>query len=90
MHNNHEFTVMNIGIHSVILKIPPCSGFECDILLPGIIPLLLVCMFCFKTHEGALFFQAKQRVDVLHLQLQNLLYEVLHLQKEISKCLEFK
>uniref|UniRef100_A0A671VWZ6 THO complex 5 n=1 Tax=Sparus aurata TaxID=8175 RepID=A0A671VWZ6_SPAAU len=33
---------------------------------------------------------AKQRVDVLHLQLQNLLYEVLHLQKEISKCLEFK
>lgn len=34
--------------------------------------------------------QAKQRVDVLHLQLQNLLYEVLHLQKEISKCLEFK
>ncbi|KAK6313250.1 THO complex subunit 5 homolog isoform X1 [Coregonus clupeaformis] len=36
------------------------------------------------THEG------KQRVDVLHLQLQNLLYEVMHLQKEISKCLEFK
>uniref|UniRef100_A0AAQ5ZBA8 THO complex subunit 5 homolog n=1 Tax=Amphiprion ocellaris TaxID=80972 RepID=A0AAQ5ZBA8_AMPOC len=33
---------------------------------------------------------AKQRVDVLHLQLQNLLYEVMHLQKEISKCLEFK
>ncbi|CAB1322051.1 unnamed protein product [Coregonus sp. 'balchen'] len=32
----------------------------------------------------------KQRVDVLHLQLQNLLYEVMHLQKEISKCLEFK
>uniref|UniRef100_A0A8C7Q8P2 THO complex subunit 5 homolog n=1 Tax=Oncorhynchus mykiss TaxID=8022 RepID=A0A8C7Q8P2_ONCMY len=37
-----------------------------------------------QTHEG------KQRVDVLHLQLQNLLYEVMHLQKEISKCLEFK
>lgn len=37
-----------------------------------------------QTHE------AKQKVDVLHLQLQNLLYEVLHLQKEISKCLEFK
>ncbi|TRY97050.1 hypothetical protein DNTS_001458 [Danionella cerebrum] len=32
----------------------------------------------------------KQRVDVLHLQLQNLLYEVMHLQKEIGKCLEFK
>uniref|UniRef100_A0A673MXE7 THO complex 5 n=1 Tax=Sinocyclocheilus rhinocerous TaxID=307959 RepID=A0A673MXE7_9TELE len=37
-----------------------------------------------QTHE------AKQRVDVLHLQLQNLLYEVMHLQKEINKCLEFK
>lgn len=37
-----------------------------------------------QTHE------AKQKVDVLHLQLQNLLYEVMHLQKEISKCLEFK
>jgi THO complex subunit 5 len=37
-----------------------------------------------------LYFQAKQKVDVLHLQLQNLLYEVMHLQKEISKCLEFK
>ncbi|AWP06999.1 putative THO complex subunit 5 -like [Scophthalmus maximus] len=37
-----------------------------------------------QTHD------AKQRVDVLHLQLQNLLYEVMHLQKEISKCLEFK
>lgn len=35
-------------------------------------------------------YEAKQKVDVLHLQLQNLLYEVLHLQKEISKCLEFK
>lgn len=34
--------------------------------------------------------QAKQKVDVLHLQLQNLLYEVMHLQKEIGKCLEFK
>ncbi|XP_066545545.1 THO complex subunit 5 homolog [Amia ocellicauda] len=37
-----------------------------------------------QTHE------AKQKVDALHLQLQNLLYEVMHLQKEISKCLEFK
>ncbi|KAF4081453.1 hypothetical protein AMELA_G00161530 [Ameiurus melas] len=37
-----------------------------------------------QTHE------AKQKVDVLHLQLQNLLYEVMHLQKEIGKCLEFK
>lgn len=37
-----------------------------------------------QTHE------AKQRVDALHLQLQNLLYEVMHLQKEINKCLEFK
>ncbi|XP_019619775.1 PREDICTED: THO complex subunit 5 homolog isoform X4 [Branchiostoma belcheri] len=36
------------------------------------------------THEH------KQKVDSYHLQLQNLLYEVLHLQKEITKCLEFK
>ncbi|XP_077691563.1 THO complex subunit 5 isoform X2 [Eretmochelys imbricata] len=33
---------------------------------------------------------AKQKVDAYHLQLQNLLYEVMHLQKEITKCLEFK
>lgn len=32
----------------------------------------------------------KQKVDGLHLQLQNLLYEVMHLQKEIKKCLEFE
>ncbi|XP_053558159.1 THO complex subunit 5 homolog isoform X2 [Bombina bombina] len=37
-----------------------------------------------QTHE------AKQKVDAHHLQLQNLLYEVMHLQKEITKCLEFK
>ncbi|EHB17555.1 THO complex subunit 5-like protein [Heterocephalus glaber] len=37
-----------------------------------------------QTHE------AKQKVDAYHLQLQNLLYDVMHLQKEITKCLEFK
>ncbi|EDO39880.1 predicted protein [Nematostella vectensis] len=37
-----------------------------------------------NTHE------AKQKVDGLHLQLQNLLYEAMHLKKEITKCLEFK
>lgn len=37
-----------------------------------------------QTHES------KQKVDAYHLQLQNLLYEVMHLQKEITKCLEFK
>ena len=37
-----------------------------------------------QTHE------AMQKVDACHLQLQNLLYEVIHLQKEITKCLEFK
>ncbi|KAG8455654.1 hypothetical protein GDO86_001733 [Hymenochirus boettgeri] len=37
-----------------------------------------------QTHE------AKLKVDAYHLQLQNLLYEVMHLQKEITKCLEFK
>ncbi|ESO84659.1 hypothetical protein LOTGIDRAFT_236170 [Lottia gigantea] len=34
--------------------------------------------------------EAKQRIDKYHLQLQNLLYEAMHLQKEINKCLEFK
>lgn len=33
---------------------------------------------------------AKQRIDHYHLQLQNLLYEIMHLEKEITKCLEFK
>jgi len=32
---------------------------------------------------------AKQKVDQQHLKLQNLLYEVMHLQKEIGKCLQF-
>jgi len=32
----------------------------------------------------------RQQVDSYHLQLQNLLYEVLHLEKEVSKCLQFK
>ncbi|GFR17877.1 THO complex subunit 5 homolog [Trichonephila clavata] len=34
--------------------------------------------------------ERKQKVDALHLQYQNLLYEVTHLQKEVTKCLEFK
>ncbi len=34
--------------------------------------------------------EAKLNVDALHLQLQNLLYEVMHLQKEINKCQQFK
>ncbi|QQP42471.1 Uncharacterized protein FKW44_017154, partial [Caligus rogercresseyi] len=33
--------------------------------------------------------QAKQRVDTFHLQLQNLKYEVMHLQKE-TKCRQFR
>ncbi|XP_069134404.1 THO complex subunit 5 homolog [Argopecten irradians] len=34
--------------------------------------------------------EAKQRIDQYHLQLQNLLYETMHLEKEITRCLEFK
>ncbi|RWS14647.1 THO complex subunit 5-like protein [Dinothrombium tinctorium] len=37
-----------------------------------------------------LVFDTKSKVDIKHLQQQNLLYEVMYLQKEISKCLEFK
>jgi len=31
-----------------------------------------------------------QRVDTFHLQLQNLRYEVMHLEKEMTKCLQFR
>ena len=34
--------------------------------------------------------RVKGQVDSQHLQLQNLLYEVRHLQKEVNKCLQFK
>jgi len=34
--------------------------------------------------------QSKQSVDSFNLQLQNLLYEVLHLKKEVTKCVNFK
>ena len=34
--------------------------------------------------------QQKLGVDDLHLQLQNLMYEAMHLRKEITNCLEFK
>ncbi|XP_058803325.1 THO complex subunit 5 homolog [Phymastichus coffea] len=33
---------------------------------------------------------AKANVDNRHLQLQNLIYEVIHLKKEVMKCLQFK
>jgi len=33
---------------------------------------------------------AKSSVDSRHLHLQNLLYEVMHLKKEVIKCLQFK
>jgi len=41
-----------------------------------------------KCHDD--LHKVKQQVDSQHLQLQNLLYEVLHLQKEVKKCLQFK
>jgi len=34
--------------------------------------------------------QAKLKIDQHHLKLQNLLYEVAHLEKEMSKCFQFK
>lgn len=33
--------------------------------------------------------QVKQKVDSMHLELQNLLYEVMHMKKEIEQCLNF-
>ncbi len=32
----------------------------------------------------------KNKIDEDHLELQNLLYEVSHIKKEINKCLEFR
>lgn len=49
---------------------------------------VLGCLSC--SIPALAVFQAKQKIDAYHLQLQNLLYEVMHLQKEITKCLEFK
>lgn len=34
--------------------------------------------------------EKKQKVDNFHLQLQNMTYEVMHLQKEVTKCMEFR
>ena len=78
--------VQSLSFHTPNFLIRHCS-YCILVLIHGI--------FLFSNqlyHCIVLFFslQAKQRVDVLHLQLQNLLYEVMHLQKEISKCLEFK
>ena len=36
------------------------------------------------THEE------KNKIDEHHLELQNLLYEISHYQKEINKCFEFR
>uniref|UniRef100_A0A1B6C294 THO complex subunit 5 homolog n=1 Tax=Clastoptera arizonana TaxID=38151 RepID=A0A1B6C294_9HEMI len=45
----------------------------------------------FRTNQSRdTLHKVKQQVDSLHLQLQNLLYETFHLQKEVTKCLQFK
>ena len=44
-----------------------------------------------RTKESRVALQiAREQVDSDHLHLQNMLYEVLHLTKEVKKCLEFK
>ncbi|CAL1529922.1 unnamed protein product [Lymnaea stagnalis] len=43
---------------------------------------------CRKVRENTN--EAKHKIDQCHLQLQNLLYEAMHLEKEITKCMEFK
>lgn len=45
-------------------------------------------LYCKDTRDQT--YAQKLEVDDLHLQLQNLMYEVTHLQKEITNCLEFK
>ncbi|XP_047120063.1 THO complex subunit 5 homolog [Schistocerca piceifrons] len=45
----------------------------------------------FRTkHSRETLYKAKQQLDSYHLQLQNLLYEILHVKKEVTKCLQFK
>lgn len=41
-------------------------------------------------HTREATMEAKSKVDSFHLQLQNLRYEVLHLEKEVTKCLQYK
>ena len=44
-----------------------------------------------RQQTNALFTsQSKQKVDVFHLQLQNLLYEAKFIQQEINKCQNFR
>ncbi|KAL4224020.1 THO complex subunit 5 [Mactra antiquata] len=43
---------------------------------------------CKKVRDGTN--EAKMRIDRCHLLVQNLLYEIMHLEKEIMKCLGFK
>lgn len=45
-------------------------------------------LYCKDTREQT--HEQKLEVDDLHLQLQNLMYEAMHLHKEITNCLEFK
>ena len=45
---------------------------------------------CGNIKKTCLFIvQVKSKVDELHLDLQNLLYEVMHMKKEIQKCMNF-
>lgn len=45
---------------------------------------------CGNVKKTCLFIvQVKSKVDELHLDLQNLLYEVMHMKKEIQKCMNF-
>lgn len=40
-------------------------------------------------HAREKLYDTKRKVDNLHLQWQNLLYETNHLRREITKCLSF-
>jgi len=44
----------------------------------------------YTPHGAFIVLQAKLKIDQHHLKLQNLLYEVAHLEKEMSKCFQFK
>ena len=65
-----------------------------EVVIDGFMKKSSLFLFHFIYHLNLFIFpkftQAKQEVDSLHLQLQNLLYEITHLKKEINKCLQFK
>ena len=62
------------------------GGFHRQVI-PYLLPFLLsYLLYLGREHTAS----SKQNVDAFNLQLQNLRYEVLHLRKEVSRCINFR